>query len=57
MQLTDQQRNVMLIIVNMDKTIKELMLQRDALAAMLPSTGKVKSCKVRSLKEIREGKA
>jgi len=54
--LTPEQRNVHMIILNMDKTIRELMLQRDALATMLPSTVRVRGCKVRSLKEIREVK-
>jgi hypothetical protein len=56
MQLTDQERNVYVVIMNMDKTIKELMLQRDVLAAMLPSTSKAKRCKISTLKELRTAK-
>jgi len=54
--MTDAERTTRLIILNLDSTIKDLMLQRDALAAMLPTTNKVRAGRVRTLKEIREGK-
>lgn len=56
MPLTDNDRNIQMVIINMDRTIKDLMNQRDALAAMLPNKKKVRSVGFISLADLRKSR-
>lgn len=53
MPLTDAERNVYMIIMTMDRNIKELMNARDALAATLPNQKTVRRVRIPTMAEIR----